>query len=88
MAHYRYVHKNTPVEAMQFRGRENCREVFGFLGLKHEDEHLDEADHDLLFAWPEGRAVECGHFIVKYPDGTIRTEEESIFLALHEEVTG
>jgi len=63
----RYRSRQREVEAIRWLGRENCEEVFAFLGLEHTDDET-ETDHSQLW-FNSGSYAEVGFWLVRDGDG-------------------
>lgn len=82
----RFRNRPVEVEAIRWLGKENCAEVFAFVGLNHDD-WTDETDHSLLYVpnliapYPAGH----GDWLVKDAGGGVTVMRDAEFNARYEQ---
>ena len=80
-----YRKKPIEIEAVQWRGEDNCQEVFTFVGMEHPE---DETDHSAIFIDTlEGlMRADVGDWIIKGVKGEFYPCKPDIFEATYEPV--
>lgn len=79
----RYRKRSPEVEAVQWTGRENCEQVFAFLGMEHPE---DELDHGVIhfLAHEDTETATPGDWIIREADGEFSLCSATAFAAAYE----